>query len=142
MPYNVLTQEQVDFFLENGYIVVHDCFTQDQADWVLQDIWVRLNMDPNDPSTWNVNRVLSVAEHGDYVRPRLNANTLNMPSRRWFSAKEFAPKAWAAICDLMGGEDRIDEQNSLWQDNPIINLGDVKWAGVVGRSLASLTTGT
>lgn len=129
MTYNVLTQEQVDFFLENGYVVIRDCFTQEQADWVLEDVWIRLNMEENDSSSWDVSRVLSVAEHGDSVLPRLKSNTLNMPSHRWFSPKEFAPKAWGAICDLLGGEDRIDEQNSLWQDNMIVNFGGKKWEG-------------
>lgn len=89
MTYKVLAQEQVEFFLERGYVVLHDCFTQEQADWVLQDIWPRLNMDPNDDSTWHVSRVLSREEHGDSVKQRLESNTLNMPKQRFFSLKEF-----------------------------------------------------
>lgn len=129
MTYKVLAQEQVEFFLKRGYVVLHDCFTQEQADWVLQDIWPRLNMDPNDDSTWHVSRVLSREEYGDSVKKRLESNTLNMPKQRFFSLKEFAPKAWDAMCDLLGGEERIGEQSSLWQDNLIVNLRDKNWEG-------------
>lgn len=34
-----------------------------------------------------------------------------------------APKAWAAICQLCGGEERIDPSSRLWGDNFIPNFG-------------------
>jgi hypothetical protein len=36
---------------------------------------------------------------------------------------KFAPKAWSAICDLVGGEDRIADYNRTWNDGFIVNLG-------------------
>ena len=32
-------------------------------------------------------------------------------------------KAWDAITDLLGGEDRVDEELSAWGDSFIVNLG-------------------
>lgn len=34
---------------------------------------------------------------------------------RTLDAAEFAPKAWGAICDLLGGADRIDTEASSWR---------------------------
>ncbi len=51
------TAEQIDFFLENGYVVIKQAFTKEKADAFTKNIWVRLGMDPNDKSTWNQERV-------------------------------------------------------------------------------------
>ena len=49
-----LSQEQIDFFLENGYLKLSNCFTKEQADELQSTLWTRLGMDPNDMSTWCV----------------------------------------------------------------------------------------
>jgi len=36
---------------------------------------------------------------------------------------DFAPKAWAAMCELLGGEGRISESMRHWNDGFIVNLG-------------------
>lgn len=46
-----------------------------------------------------------------------------MPNLTSFSASEFAPRAWAAICELCGGEDRIVPESGQWRDGLIVNLG-------------------
>jgi len=61
-------------------------------------------MSPDDKSTWHSER-------------------LNLPSHNTFLANEFAPKAWDAICDLLGGEDRIADWNRTWNDGFIVNFG-------------------
>jgi hypothetical protein len=67
-------------------------------------------MDPNDQSTWT----------------RLRTN---MPHHRLFDVSEFAPRAWAAICELCGGEDRVDPSTKMWRDSLIVNLGDAQHGG-------------
>ena len=67
-------------------------------------------MDPNDRSTWT----------------RLRTN---MPGHRKFDPADFAPRAWAAICELCGGEDRVDPASREWRDSLIVNLGDEKHGG-------------
>jgi len=104
----VLTQDDVDHFMDKGYVIIHDCFTKKQAEWMLKDIWVRLDADPNDKSTWKVDK-------------------LNMPNHRSVHPRDFAPKAWGAICDLVGGEERIDDTNSEFRDTLITNLGTEEW---------------
>lgn len=61
-------------------------------------------MSPTDKSTWNASRT-------------------NMPWHFTFDAAEFAPRAWAAICELCGGEERVTDDSRLWRDSLIVNLG-------------------
>lgn len=63
-------------------------------------------MDPNDKSTWT------------------NEKT-NMSWHRHIAVSEFAPKAWAAMCELLGGEERISDSPEFrgWSDGFIVNLG-------------------
>ena len=44
--------DMLDQFMEFGYCVVKQAFTQKQAQELAGDVWVRLGMDPNDQSTW------------------------------------------------------------------------------------------
>lgn len=47
----------------------------------------------------------------------------NMPFFNEFSVADFAPKAWAGICSLLGGSSRVDSNASTWKDGFIVNLG-------------------
>ncbi|KAI1464963.1 uncharacterized protein F4812DRAFT_462284 [Daldinia caldariorum] len=105
-----LTQEQKDFFLANGYIKLTNCFTQEQAALVTEGVWTRLGMSASDKSTWTRERT-------------------NMPSHRTFDCADFAPKAWRAICELCGGEDRVDPKSRVWRDSLIVNLGTAEGEG-------------
>lgn len=67
-------------------------------------------MDPNDKTTWH--RVWT-----------------NMPAHNNFDARDFAPRAWAAISELCGGEDRIDPAFRQWRDSLIVNLGSPEREG-------------
>lgn len=102
--YQQLTQEDIDHFMQHGWLKLSNCFTQEQANNVTANLWTRLGMDPQDKSTWHTERI-------------------NMPQHSTFAADHFAPKAWAAICDLVGGEDRIADYNREWNDGLIVNLG-------------------
>ena len=106
----VLTQAQIKHFLEHGWIKLSSCFTQEQSDKVTATVWARLGMDPNDKSTWHTLRT-------------------NMPAHNHFEASEFAPKAWAAIGELLGGEDKISDKNRQWGDGLIVNLGSKEGEG-------------
>ncbi|KAG6817601.1 hypothetical protein H0H87_006229 [Tephrocybe sp. NHM501043] len=97
-------EEQIDHFLDQGFVVVKSAFTKKKAAEWTTNVWIRLGMDPNDPSTWDRERV-------------------HMPWHKRERVADFAPKAWDAIHDLLGGEDRIDEKSSAWGDSFIVNLG-------------------
>ena len=116
--YQQLSQDDIDHFMKHGWIKLSGCFTQEQVDKLTSTLWTRLGMSPTDKSTW----------HGERI---------NMPRHATFPANEFAPKAWSAICDLLGGEDRIAQHNRTWNDGFIVNLGSPEGEGkdIGGRDL-------
>lgn len=99
-----LTIDQKDHFMKYGYLRLAGCFSREKAASWTNDIWIRLGYSPTDKSTW-------VSEH------------ITMPSHRSEPVRTFAPKAWAAICELLGGEDRVSEDSAAWNDAFIVNLG-------------------
>ena len=108
--YPHLSPDQVSSFMNHGFLRLESCFTPAQAhDWT-STVWQRLNMSPTDKSTWTVERT-------------------NMASHRKKHVSVFAPKAWAAICDLLGGEERISVESATWGDGLIVNLGSPEWEG-------------
>ncbi|RDB28413.1 hypothetical protein Hypma_015216 [Hypsizygus marmoreus] len=102
-----LTPEQVAQFLEDGYVVIKNAFTREKAAEWTKHMWVRLGLDPYDKSTWDRERI-------------------HMPFHKREAVSIFAPKAWEAIVDLLGGEERIEEKSSSWGDSFIVNLGTNK----------------
>ncbi|KAI8978879.1 hypothetical protein BD414DRAFT_445233 [Trametes punicea] len=104
--YKHLTQEEVDFFMENGYLVVKQAFSREKAAEFTRDMWVRLGLDPNDPETW----------------PR-DRDRIHMPVHHRERVATFAPRVWEIMKELLGGEERIDEASSTWGDSFIVNLG-------------------
>jgi hypothetical protein len=103
MSDTVLSAEQVGSFVEHGYVRIPECFTRADAQPWLDEAWVRLGYDRDDPSTWVEQRV-------------------HMPSLRHVAVADFAPKVWGAACQLLGGEDRI-ERPYTWGNGFIANLG-------------------
>lgn len=114
--YRILNDEQVQSFLDNGYLVVHDCLDLDTANRWIDQAYTRLGYDRDDPSTWEKDIVWM-----DHL------NQVPVPS--------IAPKAWDAILDVVGGEDRLETQvmglgpghfttiNSFtWSDSFIVNF--------------------
>jgi hypothetical protein len=103
MSDSVLSAEQVESFVEHGYVTIPACFTREDARPWLDEAWVRLGYARDDPETWVQQRV-------------------HMPSPRYVEVASFAPKVWGAACQLLGGEDRI-EQPYTWGNGFIANLG-------------------
>jgi len=106
----------VAHFMQHGYCVIPSAFTPEQAREVAGDVFERLGYDPNDKKTW---------VHDDANMP--GQEKINMPIHRRFHANKFAPKAWGAITELVGGEDRIDPVSKLWGDGIIANFGNEYW---------------
>jgi hypothetical protein len=115
--YRILTDEQVQSFLDNGYLVVKDCLDKRIANRWIEEAYQRLGYDPHDPSTWK-------------------KDIIWMDHKNQMPVRELAPKAWAAILDVIGGEERLETQvmalpqsrhftsiNSfLWSDAFIVNF--------------------
>src|ERR1700680_2310626 len=87
----VLNDEQVNSFLDKGYLIVRDCLDLAVAKRWTDEAYTRLGYDQQDPSTWF--KEIIWMDHQN-----------KMPIR------ELAPKAWAAILDVVGGEDRLETQ--------------------------------
>ncbi|RVX69688.1 hypothetical protein B0A52_06332 [Exophiala mesophila] len=102
--YKVLTPTDVEHFMTHGYVKIPGCFTKEASDEWTKDVWLRLGMSPTDKSTWTRERI-------------------NMPEHRRLAIPEFSPKAWDAICDLVGGEERVTDKSKTWSDSFIVNLG-------------------
>jgi hypothetical protein len=83
-----LDADQVEHFLSRGHVIIPACFSRAvAAEWV-GEAWVRLGYDPDDPHTW--------------AEPRVH-----MPSLRQVDVAQFAPRAYEAACQLLGGEERM-----------------------------------
>jgi hypothetical protein len=100
-----LSDEQKQFFLEHGFIKIPNCFSREAAEKFTSSVWIRLGASPTDKSTWPTEK-------------------LNMPGHVQTSCQEFAPKAYAAMCELVGGEDRVADWCKYWKDSFIVNLGN------------------
>ncbi|MEV4517911.1 hypothetical protein AB0K00_54255 [Dactylosporangium sp. NPDC049525] len=111
--YRVLRDADVEQFLTRGYVVIRGCFSREDAEEYTRTLWTRLGYDPQDRSTW--------------AEP-----SVHMPAHRDIDVASFAPRAWDAVCDLVGGPERISAgQPYRWNDAFIVNLGegaDRPWA--------------
>jgi hypothetical protein len=110
MPeYSYLTAEQREFFLEHGWLRIPNAIDKNVLDKWMSDLWVRLGWDEHDKSTWKL----------DYLK---------MPKHHEIPSSEFSPDAWKAMCEIVGGEDKIDkEREYLTGDNFIPNFGSEYW---------------
>lgn len=104
--YKYLTQDQVDGFLQYGYVRIPGAFTKEKAEAWTAQMWPRLGYDPADKSTWLQDRV-------------------HMPNHTREHVSTFAPKAWGAMGELLGGN--IDPDTGHWSDGFIVNLGTEEW---------------
>jgi hypothetical protein len=119
-----LSTEQIEQFLVDGFLIVPRAFDPELARAWREDAnrrirdepekWVRgydpndaakslRNYSPDDPSTWTWGRI-------------------DLEGPETVLIEEFAPPAWAAICDLLGGPDRI--KTRTWTNYLILNLRD------------------
>ncbi|KAK3207637.1 hypothetical protein GRF29_103g1673197 [Pseudopithomyces chartarum] len=103
-----LPDSQIEHFLEHGWIKLTGCFSREQAAELQKDLWTRLGMDPEDMGTWDTKN---------------ESGRVNMPIHKYFPVTDIAPKAWSAICQLLGGEHRVNDSASSWKDSFIVNLG-------------------
>ncbi|KAJ7749190.1 hypothetical protein B0H16DRAFT_892215 [Mycena metata] len=115
-PAPSLSAEQKAHFLTHGFIHLHQCFSRESSEAFTAHLWTRLGMSPTDKSTWHTERI-------------------NMPSHTSVLVSEFAPKAWSAICELVGGADRISDATKVWKDSFIVNLGKEAQDAVPFRDL-------
>ena len=84
-----LSAAQIRHFVEHGFVTLPDCFSRTEAEAYVAEAYATLGYDAGDPATWE--RDLFIGEAGPDSRIR-----------------DFSPKLWAAVCQLLGGEQRLD----------------------------------
>lgn len=87
----VLRPDQAQHFIEHGYVRIPGCVDRDFAKRWTDKAYERLGYDSHDASTWKEEIVWM---DRDTVAP----------------IEEISPKAWSALCDVVGGEERIDDR--------------------------------
>lgn len=107
--YHVLTDEDVNSFLNHGYMVLEDCLDLTIADRWIDEAYERLGYDPNDTSTWEKDIVW-------------------MDHKNQLPVWEVAPKAWAAICDVVGGEERIENRVKSIESGHFTTINSFIWS--------------
>jgi hypothetical protein len=101
--YRVLTEAQAGQFVEKGYVIIEGCFPKAAAQPWVDLAFKRLGYDPQDRSTWK-------------------EPYLFIPGMNSAPVETFAPKAFNAILDVMGGSERINTARLVWGDWFIINF--------------------
>ena len=86
----ILSDLDREHFLERGYVVVRDAIPQAGVLQWQELAWQRLGYDPTDLSTWEKERV-------------------HLPPSRAVRVDEFALRAFAATCEVIGGRERLQE---------------------------------
>jgi hypothetical protein len=103
MPHRILTESDLEHFLERGFVKISDCFSRELAlDWTTR-AFERLYCSFEQPSSWP----------SGCMRP---------PESQSVSIDSIAPKAWQAACELLGGAERVALPCN-WRDGLIINFG-------------------
>ncbi|MBE7463424.1 MAG: hypothetical protein HS116_07960 [Planctomycetes bacterium] len=101
-PRKVLSDAEIEHFITYGFVHLKACFPRSEGQALVASAFERMQIDPHDPRTWKESK------------PKCEATTV-------LDASEFAPKAYGAICDLVGGEERL-QRPVMWNDGFIVNL--------------------
>jgi len=104
---SVLSAADLSNFLAHGFVHLTNCFDTAPGSmahrWV-EESWARNGISPADRSTWPNDKI-------------------HMPPTETMRARDFSPKAFAAMCELCGGEDRVNGDNIIWKNAFIANYG-------------------
>jgi len=103
MAPTALSAEQIEQFVSQGHLILRRCFEREDAAPLVEEAWRLMGYDEDEPTTW--------------TQPlRFLFPSTQVPLR------DFAPRLWAALCQLAGGEERLsDAQAGLGQW--VVNLG-------------------
>ena len=88
---SVLSAAEIESFIAHGFVHLTNCFDASPGSvahrWV-EESWARNGLSPTDRSTWPNDKI-------------------HMPNTETVRVKDFSPYAFAAICELCGGEERV-----------------------------------
>ncbi len=107
---HTLTQEDVAFWHEQGYVIVRDAVPRANVDAVVDIIWDFMEMDPDDPATWYS------APQGEFGMVELSQSgmvELYQHQALWDNRQH--PRVYGAFVDIWGTE-------ALWVTIDRVNL--------------------
>lgn len=107
--FQVLTPEQAQHFVEKGYVRVKGCVDPTLARQWTDQAYGRLGYDPDDRSTWTKDIVW-------------------MDRHNLARIKDISPKGWAALCDVTGGEDRIEDKIMEIESQHFTTIDSREWS--------------
>ena len=107
--YRVLTDEQVQSFLDQGYLIVKGCVDPSISNRWIDEAYDRLGYDKHNPNTWTTDIIW-------------------MDHKNQMAVRELAPKAWAAILDVVGGEDRLETQVMRLPPGHFTSIDSFNWS--------------
>jgi hypothetical protein len=107
--FQILTPAQRQHFIEKGYVTVKGCLDRGLAKKWTDEAYTRLGYDPVDRSTWTKD-IVWMDRHN--IAP----------------IKEISPKAWAALCDVAGGEERIDHRVMEIESKHFTTINSTEWS--------------
>ena len=108
-----LTDAQIEGFLEHGAVHLSGAIDADFAEWCAKEMLGYMGIDERDPETWHARR----AKKGNRGEPAPGAE------ERRYRYDGFAPRLWGAMCDLLGGAERIIPDKTF-RSNGVYNLAD------------------
>lgn len=115
MPYTprLLTAAQIDAFMTHGAVHLPGALTPEFAEHCAREMLGYLVVDEHDPSTWHARR----AKPGNRGEPPPGQE------ENRYRYDTHAPRLWQAMCDLLGGADRIIPDKTF-RSNGVYNLAD------------------
>ncbi len=94
---SVLSQEDIDFFYLNGYVIVHNAVPQENLDAVIDAMWEFLGMDRNNPEYWYREPLRDNGMIEMYQHQALWNNRQHPRVYQAFSEILGTPKLWVSI---------------------------------------------
>ncbi len=107
--FQVLTPEQAQHFIEKGYVRIKGCVDPALARQWTDEAYARLGYDPEDRSTWTKD-IVWMDRH----------NTARI--------QDISPRGWAALCDVTGGADRIDQRIMEIESQHFTTIDSTEWS--------------
>ena len=107
----LLTDDQIEGFITRGAVHLPGAIPAELAERCARVMLANMRIDEHDPETWRHLR-------GKPHRPAGPDDPVT-----WYRYDVHAPRLWQAMCDLVGGPDRIQPDMSF-RDNGVYTLAD------------------
>ena len=140
MPaYQELSEEQVEQFVSTGIVVVKRALPADVCKRFVANAFEFHGFDADDASTWTVPYARN--QQTEQIAAKVRAATPSPPTsppaahrqtpQRAPGGQELAPRAWAAMEDLLGGPDRVEQEpgaggGAVWSNQLAGNFGSAE----------------